>query len=185
MIRAALSYREESQLVIVDMQDKLCGAMDQDALQPVVRNCATLLQAARLLNIPALYTEQAPAKLGATLPDLTQWLEPSSRVEKTCFSCCEESDFCAQLDDTRSQVVLAGTETHVCVLQTALQLQEMKHRVFVVEDAVISRSPAHKTNALDRLRQAGVIVTNTESVIFEWLKVAEGDAFRQIAKLVK
>jgi nicotinamidase-related amidase len=106
-------------------------------------------------------------------------------VEKTCFSCCEESDFGAKLDDTRPQVLLAGMESHICVLQTALQLHEMKRQVFVVEDAVLSRNPANKANALDRLRQAGVIVTNTESVVFEWLRVAEGGAFKQLSRLLR
>lgn len=185
MKTAQLSSRARDQLVIVDMQSNLCGAMDPAAMRDVIRNCSILLQAAKLLNVPALHTEQYPRGLGSTLPELAQWLPADSRVEKTTFSCCEESDFSAKLDDTRPQIVLAGTEAHVCILQTALQLQEMSHTVFVVEDAIISRNPANKANALDRLRQAGVVVTNTESVVFEWLQVAEGDAFKQIAKLIK
>lgn len=182
---ALLSSKTRDQLVIVDMQERLCGAMDPAALAEVVKNCGVLLQAAKLLQIPALFTEQYPQGLGRTLPYLAQWLPEDGHVEKTTFSCCEESDFSAKLDDTRPQIVLAGTEAHVCILQTALQLQEMSHAVYVVEDAIISRNPANKANALDRLRQAGVVVTNTESVVFEWLQVAEGDAFRQIAKLIK
>lgn len=182
---ALLCDKSLDQLVIVDMQERLCGAMDQAALRDIVRNCGILLQAAKLLEIPAIHTEQYPQGLGKTLPELSPWLPPEGRVEKTCFSCCEESDFGAKLDDTRSQVVLAGTEAHVCILQSALQLQEMGHGVFVVEDAVISRNPANKANALERLRQAGVVVTSTESVVFEWLKVAEGVAFKQIAQLIK
>jgi nicotinamidase-related amidase len=76
-------------------------------------------------------------------------------------------------------------EAHICVLQTALQLQATGRQVFVVEDAVLSRKPDNKANALARLRQAGVIVTSTESVAFEWLRVAEGDAFKQISRLVR
>ncbi len=171
--------------MIVDVQDKLCGAMEPEALQAVVKNCSILLQAARLLEIPAIYTEQVPAKLGATLPQLLSWLSPATRVEKSCFSCYEESAFCAQLMESRPQVVLAGMEAHVCIVQTALQLQQMGRQVFVVEDAVISRSPANKANALDRLRQAGIVVSNTESVIFEWLEVAEGEIFRQLSRLVR
>lgn len=182
---AAICQREESQLVIVDAQERLCTAMEQSALETFLNNCAILLQAARLLDIPTLYTEQYPKGLGATHPDLAQWLPPAPRVEKTCFSCCEASEFCAQLDDTRPQVILAGMESHICILQTALQLQEMGRCVYVPEDAVLSRNPANKANALQRLRQAGIIVTNTESVVFEWLRVAEGDAFKQIAKLVR
>jgi nicotinamidase-related amidase len=185
MNRAAIANSSASQLVIVDMQDRLAGVMAPDALAATIKNCGILLQAAKLLEIPTLYTEQYPQGLGPTLSYLTQWLAPETRVEKTSFSCCEESEFCALMDDTRPQVVLAGMETHICVLQTALQLQEMHHQVFVVEDAVISRNPANKANALDRLRQAGVIVTNTESVAFEWIKVAEGDTFKAISRLVR
>lgn len=185
MKTALLSSKTRDQLVIVDMQARLCDAMDPAALSEVIRNCSILLQASKLLEVPALYTEQYPHGLGPTLPELAQWLPTDSRVEKTCFSCCEESDFSAKIDDTRPQIVLAGAEAHVCILQTALQLREMSHAVFVVEDAIISRNPANKANALNRLRQAGVVVTNTESVVFEWLAIAEGDAFKQISRLVR
>ena len=182
---AAIVQRGASQLAIVDVQEKLCGVMEPAAQQAMVKNCGILLQAAALLDIPAIYTEQVPAKLGATLPVLAQYLSDDVRVEKTCFSCCEESTFCALLTDDRRQVVLAGMEAHICILQTALQLQEMGKQVFVAEDAVISRDPANKDNALQRLRQAGVIVSNTESIVYEWLKVAEGDAFKKITKLIR
>jgi nicotinamidase-related amidase len=85
----------------------------------------------------------------------------------------------------KPQIVLLGMETHICVLQTALDLLARGKQVFIVEDAVISRNPEHKQNALQRLRQAGCVVTNTESVIFEWLRVAEGDAFKTISKLIR
>lgn len=185
MKRVALAERYNSQVVLIDVQEKLCTAMPEPALQAMLRNCGILLQAANLLNVPAIYTEQYPKGLGATLPELAQWLNTETRVEKTCFSSCEESAFCDQLDDTRNQIVLAGMEAHICVLQTALQLQDMGRQVFVVEDAVLSRNPANHANAMARLRQAGVIVTNTESMVFEWLKVAEGDAFKQIARLIR
>ncbi len=185
MKRAVLAECFDSQFVLIDVQDKLCSAMPAPALQEMLKNCGILLQAANLLNIPVLYTEQYPKGLGATLPELAQWLSPASRVEKTCFSCCEESAFSDQLDDTRSQVVLAGMEAHICILQTALQLQAMGRQVFVVEDAVISRNPANHANAMARLRDGGVIVSNTESMVFEWLKVAEGEAFKQISRLVR
>ena len=183
---ALISNKLLDQLVIVDVQERLCGAMPQDELQEVIRNCGILLQAAKLLAIPVICTEQVPSKLGPTLPQLAQWLPAGNVLEKVSFSCCGEIDFLARIDTSRPQIVLAGMEVHVCVLQTALQFLENGHqRVFVAEDAVISRNPAHKANALARLRQAGAVVTNTESVVFEWLRVAEGDAFRQIARLVR
>lgn len=179
-----LNERDASQLVLIDVQDKLCSVMEAAALADVVKNCGILLQAAKLLEIPVICTEQYPKGLGATLPELaTQLAQPA--IEKTCFSCNDSGTFRARLRGDRPQVVLTGMESHICVLQTALQLQVAGKQVFVVEDAVISRKPANKANALDRLRQAGVIVTNTESVVFEWLRVAEGETFKQISKLVR
>lgn len=185
MSSGVLADRRESQLVLVDVQEKLCAAMPAEALQDVLRNCDILLQAARLLQVPVIHTEQYPRGLGPTLPALTPWLAPERRVEKTCFSCCQSEGFLKLLDDARRQVVLAGMEAHICVLQTALELQQMGHQVFVVEDAVISRHARHHANAMARLRQAGITVSNAESVAFEWLKVAEGDPFKQISRLVR
>ena len=89
-----------------------------------------------------------------------------------------------QLTSDRPQIILAGMEAHICVLQTALSLVQTK-QVFIVEDAIISRNPANKANAIARLREAGCIITNTESVVFEWLGKAEGDTFKAISKLIR
>lgn len=180
-----LLARATSRLALVDVQERLCGAMNAAAMEQVARNCAILLQTGRLLDVPVTYTEQYPKGLGPTLASLSPWLDETARVEKICFSCCQNDDFRAQLDSARTQIVLAGAEAHVCVLQTAFDLLGMGKQVFVVEDAVISRNPDNKANALQRLRQAGVVVTNTESVVFEWLGTAEGEAFRQISRLVR
>lgn len=174
-----------SQLVLIDVQEKLCGVMPAEPLRDLLRNCAILLQASRLLDVPVIYTEQYPKGLGTTHAELNPWLDGANQVEKTCFSCCDESAFSNKLQNDRRQVILAGMETHICVLQTALQLQETGRQVFVVEDAVISRNSEHKSNALTRLRQAGVIVSNTESVVFEWLKVGAGDNFKKISRLIR
>ncbi|HEY8084353.1 MAG TPA: hydrolase [Methylophilaceae bacterium] len=179
------AQHETSQLVIVDVQEALSSVMEADPLASTVKNCSILMQAAKLLEISIICTEQYPKGLGATLPELAQYTDAALRIEKTCFSCVDSSPFRSRLRGDRPQIVLAGMEAHICVLQTALQLQESGKQVFVVEDAVISRNPANKHNALLRLRQAGVIVSNTESVVFEWLKVAEGDAFKQISKLIR
>lgn len=167
------------------MQQRLAEAMPPDAMQSVSKYCGILLQAAALLEIPALYTEQYPKGLGHTLPELTPWLAANPRIEKTAFSCPAEPRFGQKLSNDRPQIILAGMEAHICILQTALDLYASGHQVFVVEDAVLSRNPANKANALDRLRQAGVIVSNTESVVFEWLGKGEGDAFKQISRLIR
>lgn len=181
----ALCRRNASQLVLIDVQEKLCGVMKPAMLEVVVANCSILLQAANLLQVSTQYTEQAPAKLGATLPELAQHLDKQLLVEKTSFSCCNVEKFCTQLAPQHSQLILAGMESHICVLQTALDLQAMGKQVFVVEDAIISRNAANKHNALERMRQAGVIVTNAESVVFEWLQGADHPAFREISRLIR
>ena len=182
---SALTQATLSRLVVVDMQDKIASVMQAEAMGKVVKHCNILLQAASLLEIPALYTEQYPKGLGPTLPGVAEWLQGAPRVEKTTFSCCAEPTFCRQLTSDRPQIILAGMEAHICVLQTALALKELGHQVFVVEDAIISRDPANKANALARLREAGITISNTESVLFEWLGKAEGDAFKQISRLIR
>lgn len=180
-----ISQAATSQLVIVDMQEKLATAMDSVTMPQVIRNCAILLQASTLLDIPVVYTEQYPKGLGPTSPELLALLSANQRVEKTVFSCSDEPTFNRKLTGDRSQIVLAGMEAHICILQTALALHAQGRQVFVAEDAVISRRPENKANALERLRQAGVIVSNTESILFEWLGKAEGEAFKQISQLIR
>ena len=181
---ACVADRNQSQLVVVDMQTRLSSVMT-DHVDDVVKNCATLLQSAALLEIPTILTEQYPKGLGSTVPDLSQYMVGKKAVEKTAFSCCGEPAFNRQLLGDHSQVILAGMEAHICVLQTALDLLAQGKTVFVLEDAVISRNPENKRNALNRMREAGVIISNTESLVFEWLGVAEGDAFKKISQLVR
>lgn len=180
-----LADRDQSQLIIIDMQEKLAAAMPQDSMQAVIRNCSILAQAAKLLEVPTVYTEHYPQGLGQTLTALQALLEDAARVEKTAFSCHAVPAFRSQLTSDRPQLILAGMEAHICVLQTALQLQASGHQVLVAADAALSRHPANMVNALDRLRQAGVVISNTESIVFEWLGHAEDDAFKQISRLVR
>lgn len=181
---ACMADRNQSQLVIVDMQTKLSSVMS-DHITGVIKNCAILLQSAALLEIPSIFTEQYPKGLGPTLPELYPYAAGKKVVEKTTFSCCGDPAFNRQLLGDHTQVILAGMEAHICVLQTALDLIAQGKTVFVLEDAVISRNPENKRNALNRMREAGVIISNTESLVFEWLGTAEGDAFKKISQLVR
>lgn len=174
-----------SQLVIMDMQEKLISAMPADVMQYVTKNCEILAQAAVLLNIPTVLTEQYPQGLGATIPEIKQHLLQVKAIAKTTFSACAEPKFNQQLQRENSQVILAGMEAHICVLQTALDLLQANKRVFVVEDAMLSRNPANKTNAIARLQQTGCVITNTESVLFEWLGNANHEAFKTLSKLIR
>lgn len=174
-----------SQFVLVDVQERLAAVMPPDAMQDVIKNCGILVQSARLLNVPLIVTEQYPKGLGHTVPELAALLPRLQPVEKTTFSCLHEPKFKRQLTSDHSQVILAGMETHICIVQTALDLRALGKQVLIVEDAVVSRHPANKANALARLRDAGCVITNTESVVFEWLGIAEGETFKAISKLIR
>lgn len=167
------------------MQVKLASAMPNDAMQISIKNVGILAQAANLLSVPIIVTEQYPQGLGVTLPEITQHLANLKAIPKTAFSACGESKFKQQLQRDKPMLVLTGMEAHICLLQTALDLHAAGKQVHVVEDAVISRDPANKTNALARLRDSGCVVTNTESVLFEWLSDANHEAFKAISKLIK
>jgi nicotinamidase-related amidase len=174
-----------SQLVIIDMQVKLAPAMDLAAMQAITNNCAILLQAANFVQVPTIATEQYPQGLGETIPELKQHMFNSKPIAKTAFSAYAEPAFKQHLHSDKTQIVLTGIEAHICVLQTALGLLSANKQVFVVEDAIISRNPSNKTNAIARLQQAGCVITNTESVVFEWLGNANHEAFKAISKLIK
>jgi nicotinamidase-related amidase len=174
-----------SQFVIIDVQSRLATVMPTDAMQAVLKNCSILAQTASLLGVAMIVTEQYPKGLGHTMPELAALIPNIHPVEKTTFSCLAESKFRRQLTRDHSQIVLSGMEAHICIVQTALDLIEAGKQVFVVEDAVISRNPANKANALARMRDAGCVITNTESVVFEWLGAAEGEVFKTVSKLIR
>ena len=174
-----------SQLVIVDMQIKLSAVMPADTMQVTAKNCGVLAQAANLLEVPILVTEQYPQGLGETLSELSQYLTKARIIAKTAFSAYGEPKFSQQLHRDKTQILLCGMEAHICVLQTALDLLQQGKQVFVLEDAVISRNLSNKTNALSRLQAVGCVITNTESVLFEWLGSANHEAFKALSKLIR
>lgn len=167
------------------MQAKLASAMPLESMQLTIKNCGILAQAAHLLSVPVIVTEQYPQGLGLTLPEIQQHLTHIKPIAKTTFSASNEPKFNQQLLPHQSQIVLTGMEAHICILQTALSLQQMGKQVFVVEDAIISRNPANKANAILRMREAGCMITNTESVLFEWLGNADHSAFKEVSKLAR
>lgn len=174
-----------SQLVIIDVQAKLCPAMQEGAMQAVLKNINILTQAANLLQVPIVVTEQYPQGLGATVLEIAQYIPHIKPIAKTAFSACKVPAFNQQCARDKSQLILTGMEAHICILQSAIDLAQAGKQVFVVYDAIISRNPANKANAIARMRDAGCILINTESVVFEWLGKAEGDAFKAISKLIR
>jgi nicotinamidase-related amidase len=187
MIDSMLARSADSVLVVIDIQERLSAVMLPAARARMIRNTRILLEAAARLGVPALVTEQYPKGLGPTEAEVAGMLPPGTpRLEKTCFSSASSEPFTAALAaGGRSQVVIAGMESHVCVLQSALELRAGREEVFVVEDACCSRSQENHANAMRRLRAAGVVVTNTESVLFEWLRDARHEHFKAISALLR
>ena len=180
-----MNEASKSQLAIIDVQTKLCGVMPTVEMQAVTKNITTLLQAANRLAVPVVATEQYPQALGATVAEIAQYFLKVKPIAKTAFSACAEPKFKAQCQRDRSHIVLVGLEAHICVLHPAMALLAQQKQVFVVADAVISRQSLHHGNALTRLANAGCIVTNTESVLFEWLSNANHEAFKDLSRLIK
>lgn len=172
--------------MLIDVQTRLCDAMQSEAMAAVVKNIERLIQGAKYLNIPLWVTEQYPEKLGETLPTLQSLLpDYAPRYAKLTFSAWHESAFQASSVSVSPQVVLFGLETHICVLQTALDALAAGKQVFVVEDAVISRTETNRKNAIERLRTAGCIITNTESMLFEPMQGATHAQFKVISALIR
>ena len=170
-----------SLLAIIDVQERLLAAMP-DA-ERVVARCRRLAEAARLLGVRAVLTEQYPQGLGATPVALASLLPPPA--SKMSFSCSGCGAFDEAVASGVSAVVLAGLETHVCVTQTALDLVAAGFTVFVAVDAVASRHDLDHATALRRLEGAGVILTTSEAVLFEWCRTAEHPQFQAIRRLVR
>jgi nicotinamidase-related amidase len=145
-----------------------------------------MIKGARVLEIPIIWNEQLPDKLGPTIPEISELLADLSPLEKSSFSCCGNQSFLARLDDSgRRQVLLIGLETHVCVYQTAADLREAGYDIHLVADCVSSRTLENKQIGIQAIRDLGARVTSLEMALFEMLHVAEGDQFRQIIKIVK
>ena len=159
--------------------------MPKEVINKIIKRCELLITVANELGVPQICTEQYSKGLGNTLGLMMPFLSEAKFVEKNVFACTEEPIFLRYLIKTRPQIYLMGMEAHICVLQTALNLVNSGKDVFIIEDAVVSRNIQNKQNALNRMRDAGCFITNTESVVFEWLKTSENETFKKVAPLIK
>ena len=176
--------RESTALLLVDIQGKLAQLMQDKA--SLFGNLQKLVKGIRVLEIPILWVEQNPAGLGPTIPEVADLLPDLQPIAKMSFSACGEPRFVAALEKTnRRQVLIAGIETHICVYQTAVELLAMGYGVHVVADAVSSRSAVNKAIGIEKMNAAGAVLTSVETALFELLRVAQGDAFKAIAGIVK
>jgi nicotinamidase-related amidase len=175
---------EDTVLVLIDYQERLFPVMhDRDRL---LKNVIKLVSGAAVFGLPVIVTEQYPQGLGPTLPEIRALLPGTQPIPKTCFSACDDGIFLEVLRATnRRQILLAGIETHICVYQTALALVREGYEVQVVTDGCASREASNEIAALQQMAAAGVLHTNVEMALFELLKVAKGDVFKQISRIVK
>ncbi|GIL38868.1 isochorismatase family protein [Roseiterribacter gracilis] len=173
-------HQAQSALLLVDLQTLLLPAIEHGAA--VVARAAFLAQVARLLDVPVFATEQNPAGLGPTEPSLVPLIDRT--LTKFAFDATAEPGLLAALPD-RAQIVVAGSEAHVCVLQTAIGLHHAGRSVAVVADAVGSRRASDRETALARLRAAGIDVVSAEMVAFEWLGRSDHPRFRDVLKLLR
>lgn len=171
---------DQSLLLLVDLQGGLLPAIEEG--DAVLRHAAWLVDLAQLLGLPVLATEHCPAKLGATENSLRARLSSSAIVGKTHFSAVTEGVLLMVPDASRQQWIVTGTEAHVCVQQTVLDLLAEGRQVYVVDEAVGSRRPQDKMLALERMRQAGAVIVSREMVAFEWMQHAGHPAFREVLK---
>jgi nicotinamidase-related amidase len=176
--------KEKTIAIFIDIQEKLFPHMQE--LDQLEQNLITLAAGLKVLEIPFLVTEQYPKGLGYTILPLKMVFGEYSAIEKMAFSCCDEPQFANVLNTSgRKNVILCGIETHVCVLQTALDLLQAGYQPIVIEDCVSSRKLSDKHTAIGRLQQEGVIITSLESILFELTRYSGTDTFKVISKLVK
>lgn len=174
--------RRRSGLLVIDVQVKLAPLITQ--ADQVVGNLSRLLQGAAMFSVPYCVTEQYPQGLGKTVPELEQ--AASTALTKSMFSCRELfADLAAWQTSERHQLVIGGIEAHVCVQQTALDCLTSGWDVYVVVDAIGSRFSLDKDIALQRMANAGAILTTTESVLFEWCETSQDPQFKALSRLIK
>ena len=175
---------EDTVLVIIDVQEKLVPAMhDKETL---LDNLKKMVKGARILRLPILLTEQNPAGLGPTAPEISELLPDEKPVSKFSFSSCGTEEFIKEITAAnRQSILIVGMEAHVCVYQTAADLVNLNYDVQVVADAVASRTPQNKQIGLEKSKAAGAGITSTEIALFELVKIAKGDKFKEIIKIVK
>jgi nicotinamidase-related amidase len=173
-----------SALLVVDIQERLAPAIAES--EQVVARTRILIEAARRLGVPLLVSEQYPQGLGHTVEALRPLPNDAQVIAKTAFSAAREPLFMEALRSLdRRQLAVCGMETHVCVLQTAIDLTDQGFAVSVVADAVGSRHHARRELGLARMRQAGCGIVDSEMVVFEWLGAAGSDDFRALSKMIR
>jgi len=171
-------------LIAVDFQEKLMPHIT--GREQILQKASLLIRSAGILGVPILFTEHYSKGLGPTVAPVSGLVAEFSAVEKTCFSCTGEPEFIHRFDLLkRTQAVIIGVETHICIAQTAVELVGLGISVFVAADASGSRRQADAELGLRRMEAAGIAVTGAEAVVYEWLRRAGTEGFKKVAAMVK
>lgn len=176
--------KEEAAAVVVDIQERLLPHIHEGEI--ILRNCMKLIEGLKILSVPIIVTQQYTKGLGPTVKAIVQLFPEYRYIEKISFSCLDEPAFKEELSVLgKPDIILCGIESHVCVLQTCLDLLGAGMRPVIVEDCVSSRKPDDKHISIDRMRQEGARITTMESLLFELARVAGNETFRSISGIVK
>lgn len=176
--------RNNVALVIIDIQERLAVVMKEK--DKVINNCLHLVELSKLLHIPIILTEQYPKGLGPTVEEIRNALPECKPIVKLTFSCCDEPSFLNEIKKiNKKTLILSGMETHVCILQTCIGLLSGGYNVHIVKDAVCSRTKDNWKTGIEFMRDAGAVITCTETVLFQLLKIAGTQEFKTIAARIK
>ena len=176
--------KERSCLLVIDFQEKIFPFIHEN--EKLLKNVPILIKGCQALSLPIFVTEQYTKGLGYTVASISEVLTGIGRIEKLSFSCCDEPRFNLELATSgKENVIITGIESHVCVLQTVIDLKRQGYQPVVVEDCISSRKVCDKLMAVERMRQEGAIITTYESILFEMLRYSGGEVFKAISRLVK
>ncbi len=179
---------DKAQLLVIDIQERLCPVMDQAWLFRVIQQVGLMILYAQRRALPITLTEQYPKGLGSTRIEVLQFLKAGLYQEfaKLAFGCGGDAAILTHLKASgKTDIILTGMESHICVTLTALGLLKEGFRVFVCQDAVIARGKANHDNALSLMQQAGAIITNTETLVFQMMGCSGGETFKVVSNYLK
>jgi hypothetical protein len=180
----AMITADKTVMLLIDVQGRLAQLMYEK--ERMFRSLQIMIQGMHLLDIPIVWMEQIPENLGPTTESIARLLPGMTPIKKVSFSCCGEPKFMDRFEALgRTQVLLTGIETHICVFQTGWELIKKGCRVQVVTDCVSSRTRENKEVGLQRIIQAGGEATSVEMALFELMQAARGEAFKKIVRLIK
>lgn len=176
--------RQNTTGLVIDIQERLFPVMGEK--DKLLQNCRLLIQGLTTLNIPIVVTQQYTRGLGDTVEGIRSALPGFSYIEKRSFSCCDESAVTGRLEELEAKnVIICGIESHVCVLQTAIDLKEKGYNPVVVADCISSRKTESLELAKERLRFENIMMTSAESILFELTRSSGTPEFKDISNLVK